>query len=56
MAAELPSTAEDVLLIAQAIAAGDAKAIAALSHVARAVAVSWKTPWERLWRRGGTLS
>ena len=39
MAAELPSAAEDVLPIAQAIEAGDSKAVAALSHVAGAVAV-----------------
>ena len=39
MAAELPSTAEDILPFAQAIAAGDAEAVAALSHVAGAVAV-----------------
>ena len=39
MAAELPSTAEDILPFAQAIAAGDAEAVSALSHVAGAVAV-----------------
>ena len=52
MAAEVPSTAEDILAFAQAIAAGDAEALAALSHVAGAVAVTLETPRGPCWRRG----
>src|SRR5205807_994769 len=37
MAAELPSTAEDILPFAQAILAGDAQAVAAVWHIAGAV-------------------